>query len=365
MALEEGALAETLPANETIPARGGLRRGKVVLGLALFAGLAALGAFTAGWLDEGTPLTFLGLVRAMPAHLVLVAALLMAADYVMGGLRLHFWLRRLDPGATFGTALKAYLVTLFAGPVSPASAASAPTQLATLVRCGVHPARAFAAMLLNYVGILSALLIVGALGGFYLVSATELADRLGGFERSLLTAGIVIPLVFVVAILNPKLAGALARASRTLANKNHNWIGRLLRKFGDKLGKAVDEYRDALAAVRADWKRPLAGSLTISVAMLINKCAVALTVAVALGYGGGFVDVAAPHALQQLFLYFSPTPGGSGVAEASVPVFLSGVVPDGRAAEFAILWRVFTSYIGIVVGAVAVVLVFARRQRQP
>lgn len=340
-----------------------MRRGKVVLGLALFAGLAVLGALTAGWLDEGTSVTFLGLVRAMPAHLLVASALLMAADYVMGGLRLHFWLRRLDPSATLGTALKAYLVTLFAGPVSPASTASAPTQLATLVRCGVHPARAFAAMLLNYVGILSALLIVGALSGFYLVSASELVDRLGGFERSLLTAGVVVPLVFVLTILNPKLAGALARGSRALARKNHNWVGRLLRKFGDKLGRAVDEYRDALAAVRADWKRPLAGSLTVSVAMLLNKCVVAFIVAVALGYGGAFVDVAAPHALQQLFLYFSPTPGGSGVAEASVPVFLSGVIPDGRAVEFAVLWRLFTSYLGIVVGAVAVAVVFAGKRR--
>jgi hypothetical protein len=119
------------------------------------------------------------------------------------------------------------------------------------------------------------------------------------------------------------------------------------------------DYRTAIDALRSDWKRPLAAGLALSVCMVLVKCAIGFIVATGLGYQGGFVEVAARQGLQLFVLYFSPTPGGSGIAEASVPVFMSGVVPEDRWMEFALLWRAMTSYAGVAIGALAAAIAFA------
>ena len=125
-----------------------------------------------------------------------------------------------------------------------------------------------------------------------------------------------------------------------------------------KLEGAISEYRSALRAVRQGWKLTLAACFSTSTALWLNKCAIGFIVAIALGYTAGYLDVAARQALQYLFLYFSPSPGQSGLAEASVPIFLSGIIAEGRWLEFAILWRGLTSYIGVVVGAIVTLSMF-------
>ena len=43
--------------------------------------------------------------------------------------------------------------------------------------------------------------------------------------------------------------------------------------------------------------------------------------------------------LLNLVLYFSPTPGGSGVAEAGFVVLFSELLPGGLVGIMAVLWR--------------------------
>lgn len=336
---------------------GRLRPGGVAFGLAAFAALAALGALAAGWLDGGIP-SVADITRGLRAALMVPALGLVVLDYALGGLRLHVWMRRFAPGTPYTVSLRTHLVTLFTGPVSPMSAASAPTQVATLARYGINPGRALAALLLNYIGILTALLIVGGLGALYLLHGTAFASRVGGAERSLLAGAVTIPLLLVVTLTHARpahlLAAALGRAATRVAGR----MGAVLCAAGRRLERGVTEYRAALAMLRGEWKAPFIGSFGISVVMLLERAAVVFLLARALGFDGGYGQVAAPHAVQQLLLYCGPTPGGSGLAEASVPILFTGVVPPGAAAQFALLWRGVTSYLGIAVGAVVLALVF-------
>ena len=49
--------------------------------------------------------------------------------------------------------------------------------------------------------------------------------------------------------------------------------------------------------------------------------------------------------LINLVLYFTPTPGGSGVAEGGFLVLFNSLLPPGTAGVLAILWRFFCEYI--------------------
>ena len=55
--------------------------------------------------------------------------------------------------------------------------------------------------------------------------------------------------------------------------------------------------------------------------------------------------------LLNLVLYFSPTPGGSGIAEAGFVVLFSQLVPGGTVGILAVLWRFTAEYLPFVLGA--------------
>ena len=55
--------------------------------------------------------------------------------------------------------------------------------------------------------------------------------------------------------------------------------------------------------------------------------------------------------LLNLVLYFSPTPGGSGIAEAGFLVLFAQLVPSGTVGILAVLWRFTTEYLPFLLGA--------------
>lgn len=55
--------------------------------------------------------------------------------------------------------------------------------------------------------------------------------------------------------------------------------------------------------------------------------------------------------LLNLVLYFSPTPGGSGVAEVGFVALFSNILPDGTVGIMAVLWRFAAEYLPFLLGA--------------
>ena len=58
------------------------------------------------------------------------------------------------------------------------------------------------------------------------------------------------------------------------------------------------------------------------------------------------------------FDYFSPTPGGSGVAEAGFLVLFSNILPNGVEGIMAVLWRFTAEYLPFMLGAVVTIRAF-------
>ncbi|MCD8175113.1 MAG: flippase-like domain-containing protein [Phascolarctobacterium sp.] len=55
--------------------------------------------------------------------------------------------------------------------------------------------------------------------------------------------------------------------------------------------------------------------------------------------------------LINLVIYFSPTPGGSGIAEAGFVVLFSNILPSGLVGIMAVLWRFTAEYLPFLLGA--------------
>lgn len=59
-----------------------------------------------------------------------------------------------------------------------------------------------------------------------------------------------------------------------------------------------------------------------------------------------------------LVLYFTPTPGGAGVAEAGFVLLFQGLLPKGTVGIMAVLWRIIVEYLPFLIGAYFCISVF-------
>lgn len=62
--------------------------------------------------------------------------------------------------------------------------------------------------------------------------------------------------------------------------------------------------------------------------------------------------------LINLVLYFTPTPGGTGVAEGGFLVLFNSLLPAGVAGVVAVMWRFFCEYIPFTIGAIVTIKSF-------
>ena len=61
-----------------------------------------------------------------------------------------------------------------------------------------------------------------------------------------------------------------------------------------------------------------------------------------------------------MLLYFSPTPGGSGIAEGGFVLLFAGTVPSGTVGIVAVCWRLIAEYLPFLIGFYYTVAVFGR-----
>ena len=59
-----------------------------------------------------------------------------------------------------------------------------------------------------------------------------------------------------------------------------------------------------------------------------------------------------------MLLYFTPTPGGSGIAEGGFVLLFSETVPQGTVGIVAVCWRLIAEYIPFLIGFYYTVKVF-------
>ena len=61
-----------------------------------------------------------------------------------------------------------------------------------------------------------------------------------------------------------------------------------------------------------------------------------------------------------ILLYFSPTPGGSGIAEGGFILLFSSMLPEGTVGIVAVTWRLFAEYIPFLIGFYYTIKIFGR-----
>jgi uncharacterized membrane protein YbhN (UPF0104 family) len=128
------------------------------------------------------------------------------------------------------------------------------------------------------------------------------------------------------------------------ADRMDSWTARLV--------DLVYGYRADVARVCRAGKATFVAVCLLSLAFLLARCLVPYLCVRVLGIEAGSFRTIVETQMALLFLvFFAPTPGGAGVAEAASLSVMSAIVPPGSAPYYNLLWRFSTAYLAALAGA--------------
>ena len=141
-------------------------------------------------------------------------------------------------------------------------------------------------------------------------------------------------------------------------------VVRLARRLRDhRRRKLFAFYRDTKSAISLLLDAPHQMLVVFAESGLNLLCIYAVVPCLLLGLGVTNADwytVMRRMIFLNMLLYFSPTPGGSGIAEGGFVLLFSSVVPAGTVGIVAVCWRLIAEYLPFLIGFYYTVTVFGR-----
>ena len=117
----------------------------------------------------------------------------------------------------------------------------------------------------------------------------------------------------------------------------------------------VSDASRALAAAGRQHRLRFLASVPLTSVLFGGKFLSAYLAARALGVEAPFTDLILAQIFLHILLYFFPTPGGAGGAEAGAALVMSRFIPAELLPAYTVLWRAATMYLSVLVGGIILV----------
>jgi uncharacterized protein (TIRG00374 family) len=286
---------------------------------------------------------------------MLVALVLASSDWLGGGLRIWLLARHVYPKTPFWGMVIAGGLTAWAAYLTPAQAGGGPTMILTMKRFGVPLPEAMTATAISFLTTVIFFAIAGPLA-IVLGAGTSLAGHgiglgislYGVFKASAAMFG-VVGVVLLVALVFPALTSKLF----------HGVVSWLEKHRGARWARRVEGLRagiDRMSACTKLYFRTPSGLLQLVLGVVTsglahaNRLLAGYVAMRALGLEANFFDVLVIQIIVSFLLYFAPTPGGAGAAEALSAAVMQLYVPLGMLAAYTIIWRFTMCYATVIFG---------------
>ncbi len=132
--------------------------------------------------------------------------------------------------------------------------------------------------------------------------------------------------------------------------KKYIFMRKYVEKFETKITIWIDDFSNCLKEFIKNRKKTLIYAILLTIASLCVNFLIAWTSLRGLNYNYSFVKILMIQFVLYFFLYFTPTPGGTGVAEGGAYLLFSAFVPQHLMGIFIVLWRFFSVYLWVIVG---------------
>lgn len=316
--------------------------------------LLTLGIAAALTMDQGT----LGGIRRMSPLSLIMATFLIALALALDALRFRLMAAAVSGSLSLRRALDAVLIGFFVSAVTPFCFGGGLIQVYLLTRSGVAMGHGVA---LCAVRALLDLLVFLA-GIPILLHFGQHQETFRGFKA---VGAFVLPIVLLGALLllftNPK----------RLLHWCERAIGVLDRRLGGRQGRGqrmmqwlrlrLLDFEEGIRLYLLHRKGVVAAAAILTIAITCLRFGIAPVLVSGLG---GAVDLSQAFLSQfllALLLYAAPTPGASGVAEGGFALLFAGAVPRDMLVICVFLWRFFTSYLSVGLGAIIAIDLFGTK----
>jgi uncharacterized protein (TIRG00374 family) len=333
---------------------------KVKPGLTIFLVISVASAIVIIYLATD-PGTWTHLRELRPQYGIL-AALLMLVHWCSNAIRFRILVNSLDNNVSFMDSFRAFMANVFMAAVTPSQTAGGPMQIYMLKRAGVPIAKGFAGCLMG--GVLSVfclmtstLVVMFARPGI----KSEFGAHLGGIWTSVVVVFLSVVVLFLMSIFRVgwiKQIIGRGLLLLTLVVKTERRIAFTKRVLG-----GVDQYRESLATFARAKKSKVAIALLFTLVGLGANSLISLVLLSGLNVQYRALDVFLVQFILFFITYFVPTPGASGIAEFSSYWMLSSLhIQLNILGVYTVMWRFFTSFIGVTVGGLVILSVVSRRK---
>lgn len=291
---------------------------------------------------------------------LLLAAAMVVLDWIAAGARIWVFASRLQPGISYRGCVRAGLANIFLGGVTPSQTGGGAGQIYVLYKEGMP---AFDAMVVSFLGgFLCTAIFLPTCGLLVtlLFNPVAVDFRLQYLVKgTIVTLGLIVVLA-VIGLIDPK---PLQRGTRRLIG----WVPPLNRWLERKGGvditmDLIDRYHQMMKYFLDRAKSAFVWGFLLTAIIFFNKFIIAWVVLRGLGVTADFWEVVYSQIVLILIFYFAPSPGASGLAEVSSAAVMKGIIPPGVEGAFVLLWRLFTLFVSVAVGALVTIRVLYRKR---
>lgn len=337
----------------------GLRPPHPLLFGLLFLGLTAAGIAVVYYQFAGRDFSFDARLLH-PATLGAVAALLLVY-FLSDSLRLYFTLRALGYRLALPVIFRLVFINLFFSNITPLATGGGFAQVWYLQRHGVPIGHATAATTIRTV---LAVIFIFSLTPVFLLTLPALENtRLMSDIGAALAVFVVLYLGFFALLLwrvhwlmSP--AGALLHGLRRL----HLISDRHHRRWQYKLRREALRFARGFGRYRHGERRWIALSVVFTAIFLLSLFSFPALLIGALGYEVDYLTTLGLLVVTTFIMYFSPTPGASGISEGVFGGFFRDITSGNHLVLVTVAWRFLTIYLGMLIGLVILQRDLARRR---
>ncbi|WP_166264053.1 lysylphosphatidylglycerol synthase transmembrane domain-containing protein [Marinobacter caseinilyticus] len=296
-----------------------------------------------------------------PVSLASLLALL-TIYFVSDGLRLYFTLKALGHTLGFKALFRLVFINLFVSNVTPMATGGGVAQIWYLQRHGVPIGRASAATTIRTV---LAVAFIFSLTPVFLLTLQALDNQPILNDLSVALAVLIMAYLGFFAVVLFRTHWLIGPLSRLLhgMRKLHLVGERRHNRWQYKARREMLRFSHSFSVYLHGPRRSVLLSIFFTACFLLSLFSFPALLIYSLGYDVNYLTTIGLLVVTTFIMYFSPTPGASGISEGVFGSFFRDILTGNHLILVIVAWRLLTIYIGMAVGLVILQRELARSRK--
>lgn len=330
--------------------RKNITRGFLFFGLCTVVGLC-VSFLWGGTQDIGAN------IRSIQGNFILLAALCMLSDWLLGAARFHVFCRKMATRLSFLDSIRANLASICVGGITPFQTGGV-GHIYIYNRVGVPMGGCITTGTISFIGTLIFLFLSAAYVAWQAPDFLPTAIML--FSRYILLMFALFLSFFLLMAFKPKVFLIPLTLIRFPNRRGFHLATKILDRLVITLDELITEHATFTRMFITDHKAVCVLSFVCTAGIYTSRFTGGYVIVRALGGNAPFWDVIAIQSILHFVTLFAPSPGASGIAEFLTVILMKNLLIGHTGGLYSLITRFFTTYCGVVVGGIVLVSQLAK-----